>query len=274
MMNRMTLQEMQSVSLDIMKHVHAFCEEHGIKYSLGYGSLIGAVRHKGFIPWDDDVDIVMMREDFDRFCQIFQDTPDFKLFSFSRGNMYATCARVCDMKRTLVETGSPLFTEPTGLWIDVFPLDSVDDDYDVFLSKINRITDIQNKVFLARSLRKRLRLRDISHPRTFIRRALNYLKRGQYNLWDLVRKQDSLCRSFAPSDSRMMSMLVFPTYINKEFTPKHVFSEVIDAPFEDTSFKIMKGYDEWLTIIYGDYMTPPSDNKSKRGHIVHKYYWR
>lgn len=273
-MKLMTLQEIQSVSLDIMKHVHKFCDEHNIKYSLGYGSLIGAIRHRGFIPWDDDVDIVMMREDFDRFCQIYQDSPDYKLFSCSRGNMYATCARVCDMKRTLVETGSPLFTEPTGLWIDIFPLDSVDDDYSIFLSKIEDIKDIHNKIFLARSSRQKLRLKDISHPRTFIRQVLNYFKRGQCNLWDLVSKQDSLCRSFALSESGMMSMLVFPAYIDRDFSPKHVFSEVIDAPFEDTSFKIMKGYDEWLTIIYGDYMTPPSDNKAKRGHTVHKYYWR
>ena len=272
-MRTMTLQEIQSVSLDIMKHVHTFCEEHGIKYSLGYGSLIGAIRHRGFIPWDDDVDIVMMREDFDRFCQIYQDSADFKLFSFSRGNMFASCARVCDMKRTFVKTGSPLFTEPTGLWIDIFPLDSVDDDRVVFESKISDIKDIHNKIFQARALFRKLRLRDFRHIKRLIHRFL----RGRLkidSLWGLVREQDSQCREFAPSSSKMMSMLVFPAYIDRDYSPKRVFNEVIDAPFEDTSFKIMKGYDEWLTIIYGDYMTPPSDNKAKRGHIVHKYYWR
>ncbi len=274
-MKKMSLQEIQSVSLDIMKHIHAFCKENDIKYSLGYGSLIGAVRHKGFIPWDDDVDIVMMREDFDRFCLIYQDTPEFKLFSFSRGNMYATCARVCDMKRTLVKTVSPLFTEPTGLWIDIFPLDSVDDDPCVFESKKNEVLNIHKQIIQTRSLKRCLRLRDIYHCKSFIRRVKSLLvKREEINLWELVRCQDSLCRSFAPSDSKMMSMLVFPTYIDREYSPKHVFSEVFDVPFEDTNFSIMKGYDEWLTIIYGDYMTPPSDNKAKKGHSFHKYYWR
>lgn len=263
------------MSLDIMKHVHTFCKEHGIKYSLGYGSLIGAIRHKGFIPWDDDIDIVMTREDFDRFCQIYQDSPDYKLFSFSRGNMYASCARVCDMKRTLVKTVSPLFTEPTGLWIDIFPLDSVDDDPSVFECKKQEVARIHRQIIQTRSSKRRLCLRDLYHFKSFIRRVKSSIvKKEDINLLELVGRQDSLCRTLASSTSKMMSMLVFPAYINRDYSPKHVFDEVIDAPFENTHLKIMKGYDEWLTIIYGDYMTPPSGKKAKKGHSFHKYYWR
>lgn len=259
-----------------MKHVHSFCEKEGIKYSLGYGSLIGAIRHKGFIPWDDDMDIVMMRDDFERFCQLYTDSPDYKLFSFYRSNMYATCARVCDMKRTFVRTGSPLFTEPTGLWIDIFPLDSVDDDRTVFDKKKTSVIEIQNEIFKCRMLSRRIGLRDIYHNRSIralYSRVLN-TRRARQSLWSLVQKQNDICCSFASSDSKMMSMLVFPAYIDKDYSPKWVFDEVEDAPFENASFKIMKGYDRWLSIIYGDYMTPPSDDKSKRGHTVHKYFWR
>ena len=66
-MKEMTLKDVQGVSLDILKDVHSFCESHHIRYSLAYGTLIGAIRHKGFIPWDDDVDIVIPRPDFTRF---------------------------------------------------------------------------------------------------------------------------------------------------------------------------------------------------------------
>ena len=107
-MKEMSLKDIQGVSLNIMKRLHTFCVEHDIKYSLGYGTLLGAIRHKGFIPWDDHIDVFMMREDFDRFCEIYEDTVDFKLFSYNRGNTYSAVARLCDLQRTLVKTGSPV----------------------------------------------------------------------------------------------------------------------------------------------------------------------
>ena len=70
-MQELTLKELQQASLDILKDVHSFCEANQIQYSIAYGTLIGALRHKGFIPWDDDVDIVMPRPDFERFCKIY-----------------------------------------------------------------------------------------------------------------------------------------------------------------------------------------------------------
>ena len=74
MKKEMTLGEVQNISLDILVHFHNFCIANNIKYSLGYGTLIGAIRHKGFIPWDDDVDVDMMREDYERFAQIFNNS--------------------------------------------------------------------------------------------------------------------------------------------------------------------------------------------------------
>ncbi len=69
LMEKMTIKEIQGVSLDILKDVQSFCESHNISYSLAYGTLIGAIRHKGFVPWDDDIDILIPRSDFERFCQ-------------------------------------------------------------------------------------------------------------------------------------------------------------------------------------------------------------
>lgn len=269
----MALQDVQAVSLDIMKHLHAFCEEHHIKYSLGYGSLIGSVRHKGFIPWDDDLDVVMMREDFDRFCEVFKDTPEYKLFSFNRGNTYSAVARLCDMKRTYVKPRFPLFTEKTGLWVDIFPFDTVEKEKAEFDKRKAAITKASEDTFFCRWQMREYPLKEIRRVRTFWN-WIKHVRGARKRIWKLIESQIKLCTSIEPQDSPMMNASIFPTYIDRDYCPKNVFDEVVDAPFEDVSFKIMKGYDEWLTIIYGDYMTPPPPEKQTRGHTIHSYYWK
>ena len=100
-MNYLSVKEIQDVLLRIMKYVHTFCVENDIKYSLEGGTLIGAIRHKGYIPWDDDIDIAMPRPYYDKFVKEFIDTDEFKLFTPERNNSYINYARVCDIKNTI-----------------------------------------------------------------------------------------------------------------------------------------------------------------------------
>lgn len=269
----MSLNDIQSVSLEILNHLHDFCVDNGIKYSLGYGSLIGAIRHKGFIPWDDDVDVVMLRKDFDRFCELYRDNSNFKLFSFSRGNTYSTLARLCEIKKTFVETGSPLFTEPAGVWIDIFPLDNVSEDKSEFIELSKKIIKANEAVYRCRWRMRHFRLRNIFHIRSLIDWIL-HVRNARKNIKKAVEVHNNLCLSMADQESTRMSMLVLPVYIDRDYSPKSVFEDVVDAPFESGRYKVMKGYDEWLTMIYGDYMTLPPIEKRKRGHSIHKYFWK
>lgn len=273
-MKEMTLQDVQAVSLDIMKHLDAFCKEHNIKYSLGYGSLIGAIRHKGFIPWDDDLDVVMMREDYEKFCDIYEDSSKYKLFSYNRKNMYQPMGRLCEMQESYVRTALPLFTEQTGVWIDIFPLDSVDDDKPQFDLRKGIVEDSFNRVWQCRyNMRRWKSFKSLIHLKTFWLWLLN-VRRARRQINDLVKHFNDLCVSFASPSSKMMSLLVFPAYIKRDWSPKAVFDETISVPFEDSFFQAMKGYDEWLRIIYGDYLKLPPEEKRKAGHSSHKFYWR
>lgn len=269
-MKEMSLQDVQSVSLAILKNFHAFCISHNIKYSLGYGSLIGAIRHKGFIPWDDDIDVVMMREDFERFCNEYVDTTKYKLFSYSRRNTFSIVARLCEMEKTYVNPATPLFLEKTGVWIDIFPLDSIDENKLNHEKDAAKIEDINQQIFHCRWQMRRLSFKDVYKIRTFLS-WLKHVRKAKNSINELLSKHNDLCLAHTKNESSLMSMLAFPTW---GYFPKRVFTDVEDVLFEKEYFKAMKGYDEWLRIIYGEYMIAPPVEKRQRGHSIHKYFWK
>ena len=124
----MTLNDIKKVSLDILISIHEYCKANGIKYSLGYGTMLGAVRHKGFIPWDDDIDILMMREDYDRFLSGYKDSK-FEVIDHKREKKYILpYAKVVDKNTVLFNSWMPDLK--LGVSVDVFPVDYVGKDMD------------------------------------------------------------------------------------------------------------------------------------------------
>ena len=128
----LSLEEIQNESLRMLSIIDQFCIENGIQYSLGYGALIGAIRHKGFIPWDDDIDLIMTRPNYLRFVSLFNKDKtinrDLKLFAPELDNSYYNITHICDMRRTRVRKYYQWTDEDTGIWIDVFPIDSLPED--------------------------------------------------------------------------------------------------------------------------------------------------
>ncbi len=119
-MQQMTLEEIQAKSLCVLKEFHEFCTKNDIRYSLAYGTLLGAVRHKGFIPWDDDIDVMMLRPDYNRFVTLYKDNDDFACFADERKNCLLAYARLADIKSTYVTPASVWANRDTGIWIDIF----------------------------------------------------------------------------------------------------------------------------------------------------------
>ncbi len=103
-MKELLSDELKRIQLDILRNVHKFCLEHNINYSLAYGTLLGAVRHKGFIPWDDDIDIMMLRNDYDRFIKEYPESDEYGLCCFEKDTNYPySFAKVQDKKTSLIE---------------------------------------------------------------------------------------------------------------------------------------------------------------------------
>lgn len=125
MKKEIMLEELREIQLQMMDKIHEFCESHNIRYSLGGGTLLGAVRHKGYIPWDDDIDIMLPRPDYDRFIREFEGA--YKDLNIQHlGNDDTCCipfAKVYDNRTVLIEKH-----QRSGVYIDVFPVDGLPEE--------------------------------------------------------------------------------------------------------------------------------------------------
>lgn len=129
-MHPIELDELKSIELDILLAFHDYCEQKGLSYMLYYGTLLGAVRHQGFIPWDDDIDVVMPRDDYEAFFRSFPCDSSFetiKLISYRDRSSIYPFIKLVDTRTEVVED----FVDPrykTGVWIDIFPMDGLPED--------------------------------------------------------------------------------------------------------------------------------------------------
>ena len=276
-MKEMTTREVQLVSLEILKDVHEFCVKNGIKYSLSGGTLLGAIRHNGFIPWDDDVDIQMPRPDYDRFIHTYTSQKGYRVCSrelpeYEKKNMAYAYARVCDMEKTFVDTGvHPWISGDTGVWIDIFPCDGISSDSAEAKKHLNHVDKLVRHsrllAFRDFSLRKLKREeRKMSNIKYFIKKLVSgIVPLSTFDKMLALKKR----YDYTTSD------YFFATTLKGfgEWQPKKNMESFELHQFENAEFYIMSGYDANLRSLYDDYMVIPSENK-RVVHAYNKHYWR
>ena len=242
---------------EILKDIDAFCRKEGINYSLGEGSLIGAIRHHGMIPWDDDIDILMLRDDYERFCSSYNSEKyeiqgyDYKL------NSWFLCVKVINPKTIIriEETGA----EPYGLWVTIIPIDNAPDDE----------TELKRMESNIRLYMRLFRIRNNSWMRGgFIKDVLLsplhvLLLPFSRDYWH--KKAEDEMRKYNTIKTKRKGQ--FAVWNHKPWVcSSHAFEGFIDVMFEGRSFSIIKGYDEYLRSQYGDYMKLPSEEKQVPKH--------
>ena len=247
--------EMQKIELNILKHVIKFCEENNITYFLYGGTLIGAIRHKGFIPWDDDIDIAMPREDYDRFLKTFKNTERYILTHIDiEKDYYLPFAKVYDNYTYLDERSTQRI--PMGVYIDIFPIDSYDNsEFTYLFNKLKRGL-IHCRIAL---IKKEAPL----HMKVliFLGRIISFW----YPLNKSIHSMEKNVRNTPLEKSKKVGTITEGVLIAKPY-PYRCIESTLDWPFEDIIAKVPVGYDEMQTIIYGDYMTPPPEEKRKTAH--------
>lgn len=253
------IQELRQLQMGILDSVHAFCQSHGLCYFLSSGTLIGAVRHGGYIPWDDDVDIYMPRKDYERFLKEYTDTEGiYRVINpSSEPHYYYTFAKVVDKRTRMVEAETEGYE--IGVYIDVFPVDYVSDD-----------PEERQRVFKKKKLLYKIRRCKISGSNP-LKSRLAYLV---YKNWPLTVRQ-------VERRIRKLIVLAKPTHTVCNMTeagpglkgcfPAEDIASSVDIDFEGRTYKTMVGYKDYLEHTYGDYMTlPPLEQR-----VTHKFeaYW-
>lgn len=262
----LTLQEIQTETLKIMKLIHKICVEQNLRYALFYGTLIGAVRHKGFIPWDDDLDIVMPREDYEKLAVYFTEHKDellpYKLFSFNTVEKYPYMInRICNTEfRMEAENEKDC---GMGTFIDIYPLDGAGDGKDKFFNK---------KAWFYASMYFSKSREHYVHVKGF---AKSIIKKTAFTLsrilsYKIIRsKLEKLATKYPYETSEYVTVVVWGNA--RYFYKKVFFDDFSLVKYEDSEFYIPNNYDEILQLQYGNYMQLPPENE-RIGHHFYKIY--
>ena len=254
--------DIQKYLLDAAKCLDAFCREHNITYYLSGGTLLGAVRHQGFIPWDDDIDIMMPRCEYDRLILAFTDER-YKIVSCEKDRHHgAPYARLWD-SMTIRDWGELNHIE-MGIYIDILPIDGYPDS--LLLSNLrNRRLKFLRK---CREFMLHKHSRDNSRLKG-IKEAARRLSPFSANYFS--RRINKIGRKKSFEKSRYVGVQSGTYHQERERNSKMVFDKTVYLPFEDTVFPAPSGYDEYLRNLFGDYMQLPPEEQRVGRHAQNIY---
>ena len=263
-MKKLNRDEIHGILLNILMEVDKFCKENGLRYSMAYGTLLGAVRHKGFIPWDDDIDILMPRPDFEKFVTSFGKDPDARYRCLYNTDNGTECfmhffAKVHD-SRTVSLQGD-LVKYKFGLNIDVFPIDGKPDDVNVQRRMEKMLSSCSHRLNICGT---KFSLFNLHQP--LIPKIAAHLRGEQY--W--ISKMEKAMRRYDFSTCRKAGSVSVRYNGLREIFDRSMFENYTELEFEGHMFAAFSGWDEFLSRQYGDYMQLPPENK-RRTHNITAY---
>ncbi|MBO5230928.1 MAG: LicD family protein [Clostridia bacterium] len=260
-MDNSYLKELQKIELEILLEVDRICKKHNIAYFLVSGTLLGAIRHKGFIPWDDDIDICMPIDDYKKFCKVSAKELDdaFFLQNFETDNTNKWAAKIRKNGTTVIEKGYENADIHQGAWIDIFPLIGINDD-ETWITRATKKSDWSKKL-----LRKRYGALGSFKTLSFDKKILKFLP------FKFVRFIVKLLLSTIFKNHKSFK---YCTYLwgNCKISPRFssdIFEGYCEVEFEGYLFPAPAKWNEYLSIVYGDYMTlPPPEKRNGGCHTI------
>lgn len=268
-MKEIDITEQKKIELSVLEYFCRFCEDHNLDYFLAYGTLLGTVRHKGFIPWDDDIDIIMPRDSYDRFLMLFQynETGNYACVNNKIDPKYPlNFSKVFDKRTVLYEKNMQYSF--SGVYIDIFPLDRVG------YQSVWRSVGIYTMAFLHNiaSIKAHKRLKRKSIVRTIVSDILYFVLKV-FSPRFIVRALDSIIDIWTNKDHfTLLGNYTVSAYLRKEMFSQEDYSSYVLLSFEHLQVRVPVGYKNILKQIYGDYMKLPPEDKRVYRHGT-KTYW-
>lgn len=266
-MQELNLEQLKNLELNILIKIDNFCRKNEIDYSLGGGTLLGAVRHKGFIPWDDDIDINMTRDNYERFLDLFsRESGRYRLVSYRTNPQYKYLfAKVVDTQTQLVEDHN-FPVEELGVFVDIFPIDSLADTREAAAAKLKKV---KFKRFLC--VAACWKHFYINHNRDMIRQLPRFIFFLLSRSIDVQKVNEWIEQQFPFDETKKYWGCVCGSYEEREIMEQEVFTQYVDMEFEGHRFMGIKNYDIYLSSLYHDYMKLPPKEKQVAHHTFVAY---
>ena len=262
-MKEIGLEESKHIMLKMLESIDKCCREHNIKYSLCWGTMIGAIRHHGFIPWDDDIDVMLPRSDYNKFIEVYNDSK-YGLYSpRNNKNCIQILTKVYDKSTCIFFNNHPksLF----GIWVSLFPYDNVPVDH-------LRRWEIKRTFWMSLYHFKTVRyLKTDSIVRKIAKFVLKIPVLPFSSFWIYSRVEKILTEY---NDKQSDKICIWPAdeFTEFDYYPVDLFSELIDVEFDRVRCKLIGGFDKFLRMKYGDYMTFPPEEERVPKHDYKAYY--
>ena len=259
-MKELSFDEAKTIELDILLHISDFCKKNNLHYFLAYGTLIGAVRHKGFIPWDDDIDINMPRQDYNWLIENYNKiNPNgrYQLISPYSKEARHSFVKIIDTYTVKIEEGIDYNDRYLGVDIDIFPLDGQPNSDEKFNRWYNKLMRVYRIYFYCK----------IDQSTSFKKRTAIPLLRLLYNGGrNALKKAEKLHKKYPYEKSKYIGAVECMFNSRGNRYQKEWFDHAIEAEFEGHLLWIPCGYNQILTQVYGDYMKLPPKEKQVSHH--------
>lgn len=271
----LTVEECKTIALDILKYISRVCEENGLRYYLAYGTLLGAVRHSGFIPWDDDIDVFMPYEDYLKLVEIESQKENgrYKLISRETNSEFtAPLAKMVDSHTELYQNYGLIEKVPLGVYVDIFILCGTGNTPDEAAENTKESCGILAKWLMAAT---------VAPEKCTVRSLLSRIRRAPYTMRGYKYYLDKIEKfrtgrefdrySYVTQASLLSVSSVRKAPMKSYILKKEDFGAGTDIAFEGCRFTAPQNYDALLTAFYGDYMKLPPEEKRITNHNYHAY---
>lgn len=251
----LTMDEIHGYLLETLIEFDAVCREHNLRYSLVGGTLLGAIRHRGFIPWDDDVDVMMPRPDYEILMNLYGDKSinGFSVVTSRNSKLPIAFAKFCNNK---IWVNTYAYEDLTNerLWVDVFPVDGTPPQLKGFKKNVRKREALLSIAYCHTRKSKSLSTR-------LVKALIRFFTKPFLGPSQCVRKVEQIGLANPFESSEMVSLVVFSGDENRWYFPRRYFEELKEVQFEAQSFYALSHWEECLEQAYGDFMALPPESE-------------